>query len=126
MLLGVARTHLIRNWEYYAIFGMGYHTRKHGWSLARWTARNVVRPVAVGVGTATLNVLRTGVAASIYVPLAVGAGASYAIAGKEGVKDYADYIEDIFTGDIGALGEKAEVVKEQLPVMKEIVFGDLF
>lgn len=125
MIGGVVQTHLIRNWEWYAIFGLGYYTKEHGWGLARWTAQNVVRPIAVGVGTATLNVLRTPVAASVYVPLAVGAGASYAIAGKEGVEDYADYIEDVFTGDLSALGEKAEVVKKQLPVMKEQLI-DLF
>lgn len=122
----MVKTHLIRNWELYAIFGVGYHTKSHGWALAKWSAMNVARPIAVGVGTATANVLKTGVAAAVYVPLFVGAGVSYGIAGKEGVEDYMDYFGDVFTGDIAGLGEKAEVVKDQLPEMKRQVFGDLF
>lgn len=48
------------------------------------------------------------------LPVLAGGIVSYAIAGPEGVMDYADFLEDVVTFDDESIGEKMDVVFDRL------------
>jgi len=96
--------HLIRNWEKYLIFaagiGLGWKpTRGATRTAVRWTATSVIRPIAVGVGIATANVLRV-VALPIITGGVIGATVGTVIAGQIwGEQGKRDALE-LYTGKV--------------------------
>lgn len=52
--------------------------------------------------------------AAVAIPVVAGGVISYAIAGPEGVMDYADFLEDVVTLDAESIGEKMDVVFDRL------------
>ena len=125
--MDIVHYHLIRNWEKIGLFGAGLglgfkSTRKVTWNVVRWTATSVARPIAIGVGTAALNILRYPVliAATGYtIGATAGTLISEAIWGESGKEDAVR----LYTGQVSwteywnTVGEGLEVFLEDLGVI---------